>query len=609
MQVTAGSVLTGPNINLPLASMSPYVTLIILESTATDGSAELARLGRQLESLVKSRKGLVREILATTETRGPDPDDASQSDIDGTAEEGAILYVERGQPSWLKDGPLEDVHHSLAVWFSRERFVVIRADGSLADAIQGWLDKSPRPQYKRIPPEILQGEFFQGEIKNLWLKGLHPRRSTMADSKYLGGPRLQDALNPLTDASFAPSAGKSDLALNPAEPDVLNKVGCSPAKSSVWVKPAADFSELRSLALAVLGLVASAVARGVASSALPWLAVRQDGLTGVHSAFELVASSADEVGPGSSPELLEAARTLEVAELQVKGDPSSANFKLDVGLGGRIGGTVACSVAQVDGHVKLSFGVCGTPTDETLVKPVRDALQFTELITVHYESGHAVTEGAAWTSTLASAAFPRWVWRDFTQWAITAEKPGSQPALIHSQTGNSTDRSLFSWVADHFRQGYLACDDGPGEVADFVHLNHDDTLSLIHVKAANSDHPKRDIAVQPYEAVIGQALKNVVYLDPARLISALGVTRPYSTACWLDGRRLPDRVEMLEYLGTRPRTALNRVVVLQPHVRMEAHRDAWLQQSAKVRLLDALLNAARGTVTGLGAEFEVWGAK
>lgn len=607
--MTVDLVLTGPSISLPLASVSPYVTLIVVECTATDSSAEIARLGRHLGSLVKSRKGLVREVLAATETRGPGPDDASQPDIDGTAQEGAILYVERGQPSWMKDGPLEDVHHSLAVWFSRERFVAIRADGSLADAIQSWLDKSPHPQFRRIPPQILQGEFFQGEIKNLWLKGVHPRRSTMADSKYLGGPRLQDALSPLTDASFAPSAGKANLALNPAQPDVLNKVGCSPAKSSVWVKPAANFDELRSLALAVLDLVASAATRGAATSALPWLAIRQDGLSGVHSAFELIASSADEIGPGSSPDLLDAALTLERCELLVRGDQSSASFTVDVGLGGKIGGTVACSAAQVDGRIRLSFGVRGTPTDESLVTPVRDALQFTELLTVHYESGHAVTDGAAWTSTLASAAFPRWVWQDFTGWTITTEKPANQPALIHSQIGSPTDRSLFSWVAGHLGEGYLACDDGPGEVADFVHLAHDDTLSLIHAKAANSDHPKRGIAVQPYEAVIGQALKNVVYLDVARLARALEVPREYPTACWLDGRRLPDRTEMLEYLGARSRTATNRVVVLQPHVRMEAHRDSWLHQSAKVRLLDALLNGARGTVTGLGAELEVWGAK
>jgi hypothetical protein len=585
------------------------VTLIILECTATDSSAELARLGRHLEGLVQSRKGLVREVLATTGSRVPDRNNAPPADIDETAAEGAIIYVERGQPSWLKDGPLEDVHHSLAVWFWRERFVAIRADGSLADAIQGWLDKSPRPQYKRIPPEILQGEFFQGEIKNLWLKGVHPRRSTMADSKYLGGPRLQDALSPLTDASFAPSAGKAELALDPAEPGLLNKVGCSPAKSSVWVKPATDFSELRSLTLAVLGLVAGAVARGVATSALPWLAVRHDGLGGVHSAFELVASSADEVGPGSSAELLDAARTLEVAELQVRGDPSSANFTVDVGLGGRIGGTVGCSATQSDGRIRLSFGVRGTPTDESLFKPVRDALQFTELITVHYESGHTVTEGAAWTHTLASTAFPKWVWHDFSGWTITAEKPDTKPALIHSLIGSSTDRSLFSWAADYFSHGYLTCDDGPGEVADFVHLDHDDTLSLIHVKAANSNHAKRGIAVQRYEAVIAQALKNVVYLDSERLCRALGATREYPTACWLDGRRLADRVEMLEYLGTRSSGAANRVVVLQPHVRMEAHRDSWSRQSAKVRLLDALLNGARGTVAGLGAELEVWGAK
>ena len=90
MHVTADLVLTGPTITLPLASTSPYVTLVILECTATDISAEVARLGRHLEGLVKSRKGLVREVLATTTSGDSDPGDASQPSTDGTAEEGAI---------------------------------------------------------------------------------------------------------------------------------------------------------------------------------------------------------------------------------------------------------------------------------------------------------------------------------------------------------------------------------------------------------------------------------------------------------------------------------------------------------------------------------------
>jgi hypothetical protein len=46
------------------------------------------------------------------------------------------------------------------------------------------------------------------------------------------------------------------------------------------------------------------------------------------------------------------------------------------------------------------------------------------------------------------------------------------------------DTPLFGWVVQHYSQDWLICDDGPGEVADFVHIGEDDTLSFIHVKKA-----------------------------------------------------------------------------------------------------------------------------
>jgi hypothetical protein len=376
----------------------------------------------------------------------------------------------------------------------------------------------------------------------------------------------------------------------------------------VWVGPTASYNEFESLARLILTMVAEAIATGVTSPALGVLATRQSNLSGVNSAFAITTSLPDDLSPDCAPEMRDAARLLEGAELEVYGKPNGPDFQVEVGLGGKIGGTLGCNVSADKGRVQLTFGIHGTPTDGQLVRPVLNALKFTELVTVHYESGHTVTEAAAWSHPLGMADFPNWEWHDFTGWDVTAEKPAKTPEEIHARIGEAGDRSLFSWVAGQLNTGFLTCDDGSGEVADFVHLDHDEALTLIHVKAAGSAHPSRRIAVQRFEGVVSQALKNVAYLDTDSLTQALASKRQYGVACWLDGERTADRSEMLDYLAVRSRRARSRVIVLQPHVRQADHEKSWAQRAGKVRLLDALLNGARGTVTGLGAEFEVWGS-
>lgn len=608
-----GCVLAGAGLHLPLEALRPYVTLTVLECTAADPQAEIARLRGRLETLIASGRGADRTIIATTQVddgsspAAPAGPDASYANVQ------AIAFIEKSEPTWAKDSGLVDVNHALVVWFSHERFVAVRADGFLADALQRWLDRPPRPMYRRIAPEILEGEVFAGEVKNLWLRGVHPRRRTMADTKYLSGPNLHDALNPLTDSSFALGAGRAEFALNTSQPDDRSAIGCAPAKSTFWIKQSADFAEFVTLAGGILRMVAAAVARGPSGSPLPWLATRLPNLTGVERAYALLASSADEIsgGAGATDDARAAATLLEDAELHVRpAGPSTADFLIDVGLGGRIGGTLRCSVSLPDDKLRLAFGFHGEPSHPAIVRPVLEALEFTELLTVYYESGHALTADAVWSSTLAKSAFPEWKWRDFGQYDVTVEKPGSgQPNDVHALTGSTGERSLFSWAAATFSSGYLTCDDGSGEVADFVHLDHDETLSLVHIKAASSASFRRRVAVQRFEVVVGQAVKNAAYLDTDKLASALGRARNTQPACWLDGVRTADRSDMLDYLAIVSARAAKRIIVVQPHVIKSAYEKSWASEAMPVRLLDTLLNAARGAITGVGAELQVWGAR
>ena len=580
---------------LPLDVLRPYVTLTIIECVAEEASTEIARLRERIVALVASRGRVSRSVYALTENGNPPQPEQSVGSTDDTDPEvHALVYTERSEPAWVKDSGLFDVSHHLALWCSHGRFVAVRADGYLADALQRWLDREPKPMFRRIPADILENVVFRsGEVTNLWLRGVHTRRRTMADTKYLSGPGLRDALNPNTDSSFALGAGRGEIALDDASPDDTEPIGCTPSKSTVWVKQSADFQDFLKLTREILVLVASAVAAG----SMP-------------PAYALVTCSADEVGggTGSSDDARNAAALLEDAELNVR-PASGPDFYLEVGLGGRVGGVLKCVVSLQEGKVRLAFGIHGAPTDITLVRPVLDALKYTELVTVYYESGHALTSDAVWESSLASAAFPEWRWADFAGYDVTAEKPSTKPAEVHALAGTAGDRSLFSWVAHTFRSGLLTCDDGAGEVADFVHLAHDETLSLIHVKAASSSSAQRSVAVQRFEVVVGQAVKNAVYLDGENLRSALSGSRASNSAAWLDGVRVADRSDMLDFLKVRSPRAVGRVIVVQPHMTQTAYESAWRASTMPVRLLDTLLNSARGSIVGVGGELQVWGAR
>ena len=85
----------------------------------------------------------------------------------------------------------------LVLTLGRQRLIAIHCDSGLVDAIQSWLDKEPRPPFRRIPGGTLHAALLTGEAKGLWLKGTHARRTTKADSKNISGRRLHGRTEPV----------------------------------------------------------------------------------------------------------------------------------------------------------------------------------------------------------------------------------------------------------------------------------------------------------------------------------------------------------------------------------------------------------------------------
>jgi hypothetical protein len=211
---------------------------------------------------------------------------------------------------------------------------------------------------------------------------------------------------------------------------------------------------------------------------------------------------------------------------------------------------------------------------------------------------------------------------------VCAEKPLEGKKFIIKNIGNSDDDSLFGFVAKYWPSltnrgrptGWLVCDDGSMESADFIHFDDASIppqLSLIHVKGSGKAG-RRGLSVSDYEVVVSQAIKNLRYLDRSHVSRKLdsNKAKQIGSAVWRDGKRLKNRTEVLSVLDRAGSNMSKTVCVFQPNARrseIEAIRrrmaagDLNRAEVRRLQQLDTLLLAARAECLGLGASFIVIG--
>jgi hypothetical protein len=610
---------------LRLGQLHPYISLTIFQVPTDDP----ARVFRQILQRLKERSVKGRDGVRVVVSAGMDGSSFSEGGAGWLVAEPyqADAFVVRCQrtPPWAsQDSNFTDTEHNLVIVFRRERLIAIHTDSaSLRDAIHKWPDEDPRPPFRRVSEGVLHAAFLRGDSKGLWLRGTHARRPTKPDSKQLSGGRLQDALLPHEDSSFAMGSARAALPSDLGLAALSGSVGTTPRKSHMWGTATDSAAEFFAQANEALMLVEDVLAAGLSvEQPFPLLATREEDPLNVRGAFDISVLEPDDLQAGkASDELVEAATVLQNAIISITGDSATAAFGLDVGTDGSICGRLGGRVVAKGDKVSFRFGYRGEPTNGPPVRAILDALNdhADDLLTVYYESGHTVVERSIWKRELRVAPFPNWEFHDFTNFEITQEKPpvkGTQ--AIHDAIATGSDQSLFAWVVDHYAQGWLICDDGSGEIADFIHISPDQTatISLIHVKAAASGDQRRHVAVGPYEVVASQAAKNIRYLSPQILRDRITQCPIAQPAAWTDGRRVAGRTEFLEALACRSARDLARVVIVQPHVYRDLHQrvlaedpsDAALHDVLRMSLLEALLNSARASVVGQGADLFVIGS-
>ncbi|MGR2703930.1 hypothetical protein [Vibrio campbellii] len=241
-----------------------------------------------------------------------------------------------------------------------------------------------------------------------------------------------------------------------------------------------------------------------------------------------------------------------------------------------------------------------------------------------YKSGHVLSDGQIHLIKYRDAKFEDFTWVDFSGFDIAKEKPLDVDDKLDLDNIGETN-SLFCWAKKNWphnvglpylkgtkeHQGWLVCDDGAGEKADFIHvinINDEYHFSLIHIKASGSIKNTRKISVGAHDIVLNQAIKNIRNLDRTLFIEAVKskVSATTENLVWEGGvqKNISDFTKFLDDINSRINP---HVVVVQPHTRKEyhAHSDHLLVR----KQLDTLLHNAKYVIASVGASFDIIGSK
>ncbi|NKM88162.1 hypothetical protein GFL54_28540 [Rhizobium laguerreae] len=444
---------------------------------------------------------------------------------------------------------------------------------------------------------------------------------------------METSLDPLGDQTYYFSSVRSTMSLSDQLTSAV--VGASPTGSRIWIGPTRSWEDF----IITLGLILDRAANCMNDAArpdrpLPILASAITTLEGIEQPYDLAFIVPEQVNDGAGPVGEDELRWLQqfgdAAKFEVTAVAGSANFEADVYWADVRLGRLAYEFEQTLGSdVRLKIrkldGFDNEDRDAEMLKICRQP----DNITVYFDTGHTFSRGHFYETRFRDARFSDWQWvsmaRDGT--AFWQEKPLDGQRFAVENTGNAEDSSLFGMVVRHWpnleergqQTGWLVCDDGAMESADFIHvddISDPPELTLIHVKGSGSDNVNRGLSVSDYEVVVGQAIKNLRHVDRGLLREKLAANAEgvLQSAVWHNGQRQKNRealLAMLDGLGSHLKT---KVVVFQPRVRRSVFDNIRVKMAngnladadvRRMQQLDALLLGARADFLSLGVDFVV----
>ena len=591
-----------------LSELRPYKSLLLAH---VQGSASVKNI---VDDLLDDFK----ELLSLGEA-GPRTlvSEANESNS-GELAVGYLHYVEETPSPWtLNRNVVDQINHLILVCRRNRHVAIYLSDTSWRSAVEKKFGKTGAKglnALQKISPGLLNAAFVKGAARTLWLSGAHARTSIKADNKILSGIELQDALDPVGDQTYYFTAARCASDFDKG----IIAIGTSPRGSRIWVGSSRTWDEFVNPVTAILKHLETTIKP--VNAPIPVVAVSSIDTTKIVDAFDLGIIPpellSDEANEQAREEMEQWAYYSHFRILK----RSHADFTAEVTLNGTVLGTIDFQMDLTDAeNVKwqLESRAATEETEELLAKAVV-VCRRSNWTKIWYESGHTIAEGHVFEIRHRDMPFQDFSWVDFNEYDVTKEKPS-----VLDLTAIGEEDSLFCWVKNswplegfgHSAGGWLACDDGSMEIADFIHLDDKSVppkLSLIHVKASDSASPTRGVSVSDYEVVTSQAVKNLRNLDRTILTEGLqsGVGKKVGKLVWRNRQPVKEgRKGMLKALQSIGVSYRRQVVIVQP--RLTQAREEYGRKhpkssdAARLRQLDTLLLEQENSCHGLQASLSV----
>lgn len=504
---------------------------------------------------------------------------------------------------------------------------------------------------------VLQAHCLDGDARQAALWGLHRAVKSKPDRKSLMGLDLKEALDPFSDQTYRLTSAVS-----------INKdrtpkfLGLSLKQQRVWSQKGNKLEDLSVLLtklfedLGAVSLEAAADTMGLGQNGYRDLAKTSDptAIQNAKGAFEAAfrpLSNLDPLSDGDDDQAAESRDSKAEQELawfadgQVKFGAAiagTADFTLEVfRQDKRLLTLTVKPVVEVEGvslSIASQYHVSGTHPDLELFETLIEGEGLGRRLAVWYDTGHVLVDRQVSLLEYRDVRFEAWKWLPMTVGGqpvvVTQEKPtkpsaGNSNKHVADLEAIGLQQSLFDYCLKSLPNLIInrtagsplwaICDDGSGEIADFIfYAPADRLLWMIHAKGADSDAPGRRISVAAYEQVVSQARKNLRYFNGPLLAKELGSRGAEKPLIWRDQVRVTGdahicaRSTICEQLLNTRFFEDRRLVVLQPHVTESIwnHARKLLRdgqedhQSVKLyRLLSALLADLQITAQKVDAGF------
>jgi hypothetical protein len=591
--------------SLDVKSLRPYLSATFLNSPVS------GLKGKQLA------KSVMLEVVALLESQSSKAVLKKKNVAAfGSLFVGIVVYSEASSPSWWPTSSLEDIsHHSVSILCRDGWCALVTSDSAPRKALVACITEAAP-----LGRKLFSSAFVGPDAKAMWLNGIHTRSDAKAEGKVLLGAALEHAIDPLGDHTFAMSAIRSQ----PRIARLLSGtrqivVGASLGSSSLWIGRASSWDIFINQVEALFDHLDGAPA---ATSLYKSLAQSVDDISVVKNAYAVAILPPLLLGDdptATAAELTVAQYWANEAKYIVKAG-IGANFNVDVEVGGSSLGTFSMKVTSTS-PPRVELGGKWFPSNHKL-ELIRDQcaqfLKDPSQIKIYYDSGHTISTGECFESGWTDQLFD-WKFEDLTGFDVEKEKPIVPAAgKLADEIGTPSDDSLFGYIQKKlFSKGWLACDDGAMELADFVHFDPNNGLiTLIHAKGAGTNNTDRQVSVADYEIVVSQGVKNIRHLRMSSLVKALeaGKTKDISRAVWLDGKKQADRSGIIAELKKWPDSAPRRLMILQPRLTEKENDYCLSSRPAKHRLLrfqqlSALILSGRVAAMSAGADFVAIAAK